>query len=88
MINCIPKDVKQYCWGAKGKSVKFGLGFDLNQNSTLARACFNHEGFGWCGICLDIDNQLLFVYSLPSYDASWEWQANLGFREMAWSGLI
>ena len=74
--NWLSKDVKTYCWGAKGKTVEFGLGFDLNKGNTLAHDGFSHEGVGRCGMILDPNSQLAFIYFVAMYSDAWEWHAN------------
>jgi len=85
--NCLSNDVRQYCW-ANGHVVEWGLGFSLNQYEVLTYGGFAHEGAFRCGMYLDPNDNLLFVYFCPMYEDAWEWKSNLGFRTIAWSGLL
>lgn len=82
--------VKNYCWGAGGTEMEYGLGFNVYSNNTfLSPGSFSHEGSGLCGLYMDPVEEMVFVYLCPlteKYD--WLPEAVINLRNIAWSGLI
>ncbi len=82
--------VKNYCWGAGGTEMEYGLGFNVYSNNTfLSPGSFSHEGSGLCGLYLDPVEELVFVYFCPLNEKyGWLAEAVINLRNIAWSGLI
>ncbi|NLY89183.1 MAG: beta-lactamase family protein [Firmicutes bacterium] len=82
--------VKNYCWGAGGTEMEYGLGFNVYSNNTfLSPGSFSHEGAGLCGLYVDPVEELVFVYICPLNEKyGWLPEAVINLRNIAWSGLI
>lgn len=84
------KGVRNYCWGAGGTEMEYGLGMNVYSNNTfLSPGSFSHEGAGLSGLYMDPVENVVFAYICPlGKDIGWEPEAVINLRNIVWSGII
>lgn len=83
-------DNKNYCWGAGGVKMEYGLGMNVYSNNTfLSPGSFSHEGAGLCGLYMDPVENVVLAYICPLCDGvGWEPEAVINLRNIVWSGIL
>lgn len=84
------RGAKNYCWGAGGSEMEYGLGMNVYSNNTfLSPGSFSHEGAGLCGLYMDPVENVVLAYICPLCDGvGWEPQAVINLRNIVWAGII
>jgi CubicO group peptidase (beta-lactamase class C family) len=82
------ENVSSFHWGAKCKTYRQGLGWGFYcDGSTISPSCYNHEGWGWCSMFVDPEEDFIYV-SLMANDKEWSPDVMVKPRTIAWSGII
>lgn len=83
-------NVKNFCWGAGGSTMEYGLGLNVYSNNTfLSPGSFSHEGAGLCGLYMDPVENVVLAYICPLCDGvGWEPEAVISLRNIVWSGIL
>lgn len=84
------KGIKNYCWGAGGSEMEYGLGMNVYSNNTfLSPGSFSHEGAGLCGLYMDPVENMVLAYICPLCEGvPWTPEAVINFRNIVWAGII
>lgn len=84
------KGIKNYCWGAGGIEIEYGLGMNVYSNDTfLSPGSFAHEGAGLSGLFMDPVENVVFAYMCPLCEGvEWEPEAVINLRNIVWSAII
>lgn len=84
------RGIKNYCWGAGGSEMEYGLGMNVYSNNTfLSPGSFSHEGSGLCGLYMDPVENVVFAYICPLVEGvDWEPEAVLNLRNIVWAGIV
>lgn len=82
------ENVSSFHWGAKCKTYRQGLGWGYYVDGpTVSPGCYNHEGWGWCALYNDPEEQFTYV-SFIADDKDWNPDLQVKPRTIAWSGII
>jgi len=82
------ENVPSFHWGAKCKTYRQGLGWGFYADgSTVSPDCYNHEGWGWCALYNDPEEQFTYV-SFVADDRDWNPDFQVKPRTIAFSGII
>jgi CubicO group peptidase (beta-lactamase class C family) len=82
------ENVPSFHWGAKCKTYRQGLGWGFYADGpTVSPSCYNHEGWGWCALYNDPEEQFTYV-SFFADDKDWNPDLVVKPRTIAWSGII
>ncbi|MGE5615187.1 MAG: serine hydrolase domain-containing protein [Bacillota bacterium] len=84
------KGVKNYCWGAGGTEMEYGLGMNVYSNNTfLSPGSFSHEGAGLCGLYMDPVENMVLAYICPLCEGIvWLPEPVVNLRNIVWAGIV
>lgn len=83
------KNIPDFCWGAKTKERKYGIGFDMREGEayTWSKGTFYHEGAGACSLIMDPVEDIVASYFVPFADDNWYSEALYNTHNIIWSGI-
>jgi CubicO group peptidase (beta-lactamase class C family) len=82
------EDIPAYHWGKRFKSFRQGLGWCFfADGSFVGPRTYNHEGWGWCSLYVDPDEEFVFV-SMAATPTDWSADVMVNPRSIAFSGLL
>jgi CubicO group peptidase (beta-lactamase class C family) len=82
------ENVPSFHWGAKCKTYRQGLGWGFFADGpTVSPSCYNHEGWGWCALYNDPEEQFTYVSFVADYN-DWNPDLQVKPRTIAFSGII
>jgi CubicO group peptidase (beta-lactamase class C family) len=80
------RSIPSVCWGANIKDTTHGLGFGYNNPGLISDGTFGHEGAGRSRLLIDPEEDLIFVYFVPSA-TDWLPESISMPPQIVWSGL-
>ncbi|MDA3850828.1 MAG: serine hydrolase [Spirochaetaceae bacterium] len=81
------KNVPAFHWGTSSKDYPQGLGWGIYcDGSNVGPRTYNHEGWGWCSLFVDPDEQFVYVSMVADLN-DWDPDVMVKPRTIAWSGL-
>jgi CubicO group peptidase (beta-lactamase class C family) len=80
--------VPSYHWGARLKNYRHGLGWGFYCDSSfVGPRTYNHEGWGWCSLFVDPDEEFVLV-TIAATPADWSAELQVYPRSIAFAGLL
>lgn len=73
-------------WGNDNKNFRYGLGWSLDHQDICSVGTFSHEGYGHCGLYVDPNEELVFVFFVPSAKG-YSHASVVNPRAIVWSGI-
>ncbi len=82
------RGVYAYHWGRRIREMRHGLGWShYCDGTTVGPATVNHEGYGWCALYVDPEEQFVYV-NFIAYDGDWVPDFVVSPRTIAFSGIV
>lgn len=80
--------VTSFHWGKKCKSFRQGLGWEYySDGPTSSPECYNHEGWGWCSLFIDPEDDFIYASFTNTHD-DWNPDVMVKPRVIAFSGIV
>jgi len=79
-----------YCWKANVQDRGYGIGFDMRNGPafTFSHGTFMHEGWGYCSLYIDPEEELAAAWFVPFTRDEWFSRAQYSVQNVIWSGLM
>jgi CubicO group peptidase (beta-lactamase class C family) len=80
--------VPAFHWGKRFPSFKHGLGWGMfADGSFFGPRTYNHEGWGWCSLYVDPEEEFVFVM-MAGVDSGWDTRVMVCPRAIAFAGIL